>query len=188
MTRVYRPAPTSSSTTPAPPCKFCNRRHGDGFSVSKLRKSIKLRIRYCQRSGTATSAINCPATSSITIWDGSVPPLSRSTIVAAGMPTTTSRAAATDAASQCHSAPVRYRAASHQTSSPTADPQVPGAGRRKPTPKKVATSHAQVVRGGPPASGTALARCTLRTAVPACCLVAFDLHRSIRLVRVVDGT
>lgn len=54
--------------------------------MSKARKSIKPVRKVFHARGTAMSAINCPATSSITTICGSLLPKARDTRVAAGIP------------------------------------------------------------------------------------------------------
>ena len=54
--------------------------------ISKARKNIKPASKLFHESGTAISAMSCPATSSITTNWGSFSPDARATRVAAGMP------------------------------------------------------------------------------------------------------
>src|ERR1700761_2125554 len=91
-------------------------------------------------------AIHCPATSSMTTCPGSARLLSRSTIVAAGIPIATATSAA---ARVSHEIGPRARGSSfpaaNQSSAAAAEPQDPGPGRSLPAPKNVATLHAQTV-------------------------------------------
>src|SRR5579872_5266406 len=109
--------------------------------MSKIRKSIKADKKVFHASGTAISDTSCPATSSITTNCGSFAPDIRETLVAAGMPmAVTSKARPITAGSRNKDGRVEAKAAQRITV--TADPQVPGPGRNRPMPKKVAISMA----------------------------------------------
>lgn len=136
------PAATSSRTIPVPSGSLSNCRTGGGFTISNARKSIKPARKVFHASGTAMSAINCPATSSITTICGSFLPDACETRVAAGIPTAMTTTAKASAAtvrrfggSQWHTAP--------QSTTVAADPHVPGPGFSRPIPKKVAIAVAQ---------------------------------------------
>src|SRR6476646_11445028 len=124
---------------PVPPGSASRRRRGNGFTMSKLRKSIKPASMYFQFTGTAINAIIWPATSSISTNPVSVIPLSRATTVDGGIPisvTSTETAVATGTSQ----ADEIQRLAAHQTAIVTADAQVPEPGWRCPMPKNVAIS------------------------------------------------
>ncbi len=71
---------------PVPSGSRSSRRIGNGFQISKTRKSIRPARNVFQASGTAMSATSCPATSSMTTNCGSFKPEARATRVAAGIP------------------------------------------------------------------------------------------------------
>ena len=144
---AYSPAPTSSITIPLPSGSCSNLRIGNGFRMSNTRKSIKPAKRDFQATGAPTKVINWPATSSMTTNCGSLRPLARATAVAAGIPMNTTRIAARIAAAASHETGIQ-RAMTHQSMTVAAEPQVPGPGFRRPTPKNVATSVAQSGAGG----------------------------------------
>lgn len=133
------PAATSSSTMPVPAGNFSSCRTGGGFRISKIRKSIKPARKVFHVSGTEISAISCPATSSITTNCGSLVPDARATWVDAGMPIRVTRSAAAIPTGIRSVGLNSYAAADHNRTV-AADPQVPGPGRIRPMPKKVATA------------------------------------------------
>src|ERR1700731_241909 len=124
---------------PVPPGSASRRRRGNGFTMSKLRKSIKPASMYFQCSGTAITAIIWPATSSITTNPGSSIPLSRATTVEGGMPIKVTSVATTMAAGTSQADGSQWFAA-HQSPIVTAEAQVPEPGCKCPIPKKVAIS------------------------------------------------
>ena len=143
---------------PVPSGRRSSWRIGGGFTISNPRKSIKPSSRDFHAIGTAISVISCPATSSMTTNCGSFNAEARATRVAAGIPTQQSlrsqqeppRAARTGAS---------QRASSHHRRTVAAEPQVPGPGCKRPTPKNVAISVAQEgARGGTVAGQLALGR------------------------------
>src|ERR1700678_11822 len=86
--QAYNPAATSSKTMPQPSGSFSMRRMGNGLRMSKMRKSRNATAMCCQ-SGWKTApsrVIQTPATSSMTTKPGSLRPLSRAAMVAAGTP------------------------------------------------------------------------------------------------------
>src|SRR5208337_5174764 len=89
-------------------------------------------------------------TSSITTNCGSLIPDARATLVAAGMPMATTKAARRMLAPACQPTAIQ-RVSSHQRRTVAADPQLPGPGWSRPVPKKVATSVAQSGAGETPA-------------------------------------
>src|SRR5271170_4104005 len=111
--------------------------------MSKTRKSIKPARKVFQANGTAMSATSCPATSSMTTNCGSFNPEDRATSVAAGIPISVTTAAATIVA-QVRLAAGIPELANANNMTVANDPQVPGPGLRRPAPKKVATSVAQI--------------------------------------------
>ena len=127
---------------PVPSGSRSNRRIGNGFRISKTRKSIRPARNVFHAKGTAMRVTSCPATSSMTTNWGSSTPATRATRVAAGMPMSVTKAAATMVA-QVRLAAGMWELANHQTMTVATDPQVPGPGLRRPAPKKVATSVAQ---------------------------------------------
>src|SRR6266705_5591200 len=86
--------------------------------------------------------ISWAATSSITTNCGSFRPDARDTRVAAGIPMSTDMRARTLAAAGCEVAEIEC-ATIAQSRTVAAEPQLPGPGRRRPTPKKVAITVAQ---------------------------------------------
>src|ERR1700744_537653 len=136
---AYSPAPTSSIMIPVPSGSASNRRRGNGFTMSKLRKSIKPATRYFQCTGTPIRAIICPATSSITTNPGSSLPLSLATTVEGGMPARVIAIEASKATQICHCDGIQLHA-HHQSNTVTAEAHVPEPGCRWPMPKKVAMS------------------------------------------------
>src|SRR5271166_3035661 len=123
---------------PVPSGSFSRLRIGGGFTISNARKSIKPQSSGFQRIGHAISVTNCPATSSMTACDGSFLPQPRASRVAAGIPmavVTTIRKRIMGMRAEGGSC----AASSHQSSAAASDPHVPGPGRRRPAPKKVAT-------------------------------------------------
>src|SRR5580693_8371013 len=136
------PAATSSSTIPVPSGSFSSCRTGGGLTMSNALKSIRLARKVFHASGTAISAISCPATSSMTTNCGSFAADARATRVAAGMPTSATRTARA-MATGVRSEGVRPYAMAAQITTVAAEAQVPGPGCRRPIPKKVATVVAQ---------------------------------------------
>src|SRR5215469_9244025 len=112
---------------------------GGGFMMSNTRKSIKPASKGFQRMGHAIRVTSCPPTSSMTTCDGSFLPQPRASRVAEGMPTAviimirTMITGIRAVAGSCVASP-------HQSSTAASEPHVPGAGRRRPTPKEVATA------------------------------------------------
>src|SRR6478609_244473 len=137
---------------PVPPGSASRRRRGKGFTMSKLRKSIKPASRYFQCSGTAIKAIICPATSSITTNPGSLMPLSRATTVEGGIPITVTTKEITSAERVSHAAGSQWPAP-HQSKTVTAAAHVPEPGCKWPMPKKVAISQERRDLGGPVEDG-----------------------------------
>jgi hypothetical protein len=127
---------------PTPSGSRSRRRIGGGLTISNARKSIKPSNRECHVIGAAIRVTSWPATSSITTNCGSFRPLARATRVAAGIPARTARAASDTAAQGRHCGAIE-RARTHHNRTINAELQVPGPGRKRPTPKKVATSAAQ---------------------------------------------
>src|SRR5215469_5004905 len=111
---------------------------GGGFMMSNTRKSIKPASKGFQRMGHAIRVTSCPPTSSMTTCDGSFLPQPRASRVAEGMPTAVMMMIRTMITGirantgSCVASP-------HQSSTVASEPHVPGAGRKRPTPKKVAT-------------------------------------------------
>src|SRR5690349_12950290 len=124
---------------PVPPGSASRRRRGNGFTMSKLRKSIKPASMYFQCSGTAIKAIICPATSSITTKPGSLMPLSRATTVEGGIPITVTATEITSAERVSHAAGIQWPAP-HHSKTVTAAAHVPDPGCKWPMPKNVAIS------------------------------------------------
>src|SRR5207302_9646409 len=161
---AYSPAPRSSTTIPVPSGNRSSRRIGNGFQISKIRKSIRTERKVFQASGTAMSATSCPATSSITTNGGSFKPEERATSVAAGIPMRVTAAAAMKVA-QVRLAGGMRKLTNPHTIIVANDPHVPGPGLRRPAPKKVATSVAQSGEAGRYASATAGGTPALRSLV-----------------------
>ena len=151
---AYRPAPKSSTTIPVPSGSRSSRRMGNGFKISKTRKSIRPARNVFQASGTAMRAVSCPATSSITTNCGSLSPEARATRVAAGMPMSVTSAAAM-MVDQERLAWGIAKLASAQRTTVASDAHVPGPGLSRPAPKKVATAVAQSGARGRDAPATA---------------------------------
>ena len=103
------------------------------------------------------SATSCPATSSITTNCGSLIPEPRQTNVAAGIPISVTAAAATTVASVRLPAGMRELASPHKIIVDN-EPQVPGPGLSRPTPKKVAV---KVAHNGAGRKGSAAPRSTV---------------------------
>src|ERR1035437_8222020 len=112
---------------------------GNGFQISKTRKSIRPARNVFQPSGTARSVTSCPATSSMTTNCGSFKPEERATRVAAGIPMRVTAAAAMMVAQTRSATGIRKLANAHRITVAN-DPQVPGPGLRRPAPKNVAVS------------------------------------------------
>src|ERR1700704_374842 len=125
---------------PVPPGSDSRRRRGNGFTMSKLRKSIKPASMYFQFTGTAINAIIWPATSSITTNPGSLIPLSRATTVDGGMPISV-RSPETAIETGTSEAIGSHLLAAHQRATVMAEAHVPEPGCRCPIPKKVAIIH-----------------------------------------------
>jgi hypothetical protein len=151
---AYSPAPRSSTTIPVPSGSRSSRRIGNGFQISKTRKSIRPARKVFQASGTAMTATSCPATSSTTTNCGSFKPEERATSVAAGIPMRVTAAAAIMVA-QARFATGIWELANAHTKTVANEPHVPGPGLRRPVPKKVATSVAQTGAPGRDAPATA---------------------------------
>ena len=132
---------------PLPSGNCSSRRMGNGFQISKTRKSIKPARKVFQASGTAMSVTSCPATSSMTTNCGSFEAEARATAVAAGIPMRVTAATAMIVAQVRLAAGICELARAH-TITVASDPQVPGPGFRRPVPKKVATNVAHRGRGG----------------------------------------
>src|SRR5215467_2574089 len=113
--------------------------------MSNPRKSIKPASRVFHDSGTNSNVIHWPATSSITTFSGSLRPELLATTVAAGIPATTTIRMQHPRTAGC-SLPAIPRARTSHTNVAASDPQVPGPGRKLPSPKQVAVSDTQ--RGG----------------------------------------
>ena len=114
--------------------------------MSKARKRSKASSACGQFAGAAARAIHWPQTSSSTTCPGSSRPLSRATIVPAGMPTANARSAPVrERNAICVTERCAKRATKNQSSVAAIDPQVPGPGFPNPVPKKVAAVHAQSV-------------------------------------------
>jgi hypothetical protein len=152
--KAKMPAATSSSTIPAPSGSFSSCRTGGGLTISKALKSIRPARKVFHARGTAIRAIIWPATSSMTTNCGSLMADARATRVAAGIPITVTNAAMAmaigvrkDAVSVC--------ATAAQIATVAADAQVPGPGRTRPIPQKVASSVAHCGAHGRDAPATA---------------------------------
>src|ERR1051326_3302688 len=124
---------------PVPPGSASRRRRGNGFTMSKLRKSIKPASMYFQFTGTAINAIIWPATSSITTNPGSLMPLSRATTVEGGIPISVTSTEIAIAVGIIQAEGISSPAA-HQIAIVTAAAHVPEPGCKCPMPKKVAIS------------------------------------------------
>jgi hypothetical protein len=109
--------------------------------MSKARKSIKPARKVFHASGTAMSAIICPATSSMTTICGSFEPSDRETWVAAGIPIAMTATAITAATIDRFSGGKKWANPAH-SSTVAAEPQVPGPGLQYPSPQKVPTKFA----------------------------------------------
>src|ERR1700689_4481577 len=127
---------------------------GNGFRISKTRKSIRPARNVFQARGTAMSVTSWPATSSITTNCGSLRPEERATRVAAGIPISVTSAAATTVDQFRLGAGIARVANAHRITV-ASDVQVPGPGLSRPTPKNVATSVAQSGARGRDAPATA---------------------------------
>jgi hypothetical protein len=128
-------------------------RTGGGLTISNARKSIKPASSAGHPMGHVTSVSSCPATSSITTCDGSFLPHPRASRVAAGMPIATTTAVSTTITG-IRAAEGRCEANSHHNNTVASDPHVPGPGRNRPAPKKVATRVAHRGAGGPISPGS----------------------------------
>src|ERR1700730_13237465 len=134
---------------PTPSGRRSSWRTGGGLTISNALKSIKPNSRDCHVVGAAIRVMSWPATSSMTTNCGSLRLLARATCVAAGIPTRNAVRANRAAAQGCQLCAIQ-RATSHHSRTVAAEPQVPGPGRRYPTPKKVATIVAQRGASLPP--------------------------------------
>src|SRR5271169_116741 len=131
---------------PVPSGSFSKLRIGGGFTISNARKSIKPASSGFHRRGHAIRVTSWPATSSITTCRGSFSPQRRASRVAAGIPmavTTTISRTATGMRASAGMCDAR----SHHSRTVASDPQEPGADRRRPAPKKVATRLAHLGAG-----------------------------------------
>ena len=150
------PASTSSRTTPQPPGRLWAMSTGPGFQMSKRRNSRKGALRRAAHSSqgwgcrvtvnsSGVRANHIPAHSSMTMQEGSFCPVSRTTASAAHTATRVSArgaASSTQGVQEAGKAPTPHTSSS-QTSRPASVPQVPGAGRRYPLPKPVASHQAR---------------------------------------------
>ena len=121
--------------------------------MSNTRKSIKPASSPCHTMGHAMSVTSCPATSSITTCGGSFLPQPRASRVAAGIPTATTSTISSKMTG-IRADGGRCDPSSHHNNAVASEPQVPGAGRKRPTPKNVATSVAH--RGAAEFTGASL--------------------------------
>src|SRR5580658_2429471 len=152
--RAKIPAATSSSMIPVPSGSLSSCRTGGGLTMSNALKSIRLARKVFHARGTAIRAISWPATSSMTTNWGSLTPDARATRVAAGIPTSVTRAAMA-ITTGVRTDGVNWCAMTAQITTVAVDAQVPGAGGRRPMPKKVATSDAQSGARGRDATASA---------------------------------
>src|SRR5579859_1440580 len=124
---------------PHPPGARSRLRAGNGLTTSKSLKSTKpASSHFHVASGSKRSVSICPTTSSITTCPGSTRPKNFSAPFAAQTPKAPMpiTAAATITTSQWCAKGSRPMPATRPN--PTADPAVPGASGKKPTPKQVA--------------------------------------------------
>src|SRR5262249_53948645 len=110
--------------------------------MSNPRKSIKPASRVFHDTGANSNVIHWPATSSRTTFCGSLAPELLDSTVAAGIPATTTIRMKHPRTAGC-SLPAIPRDSTNHTNVAASDPQVPGPGRKLPSPKKVAVSDAQ---------------------------------------------
>src|SRR3989475_6179615 len=129
----------SSTMTPAPPRSACAFPAGNGFTMSKTRNSAKVTASTGSVSGSARTDSVMPATSSITMAPGSLPPSARSACSAAHVPIRVT-------ATKKRTRPARENGTSHSRSTVSALATVPGATGAHPAPPTVAmTSATRVV-------------------------------------------
>src|SRR3989442_2209077 len=129
----------SSTMTPAPPGSACAFPAGNGFTMSKRRKSTNATTSTGTVSGRTSTESVIPATSSITIAPGSLVPSARSACPAAHVPITVT-------ARKKRTRPGRENGTSHSRSTVSALATVPGATGARPAPPTVAmTSATRVV-------------------------------------------
>src|SRR5438034_1369362 len=129
----------SSTMTPAPPRSACAFPAGNGFTMSKTRNSAKATASTGSVSGSARTDSVMPATSSITMAPGSLPPSARSACSAAHVPIRVT-------ATKKRTRPARENGTSHSRSAVSALATVPGATGAHPAPPTVAmTSATRVV-------------------------------------------
>src|SRR2546425_5207657 len=129
----------SSTMTPAPPRSACAFPAGNGFTMSKTRNSAKATASTGSVSGSARTDSVMPATSSITMAPGSLPPSARSACSAAHVPIRVT-------ATKKRTRPARENGTSHSRSTVSALATVPGATGAHPAPPTVAmTSATRVV-------------------------------------------
>src|SRR2546422_863336 len=129
----------SSTMTPAPPGSACAFPAGNGFTMSKTRNSAKATASTGSVSGSARTDSVMPATSSITMAPGSLPPSARSACSAAHVPIRVT-------ATKKRTRPARENGTSHSRSTVSALATVPGATGAHPAPPTVAmTSATRVV-------------------------------------------
>ena len=96
--------------------------------------------------GANNNVIHCPATSSMTTNCGSFAPEAFAVNVAARMPIAVTATAIPARVSVCQAGETN-RLTPSQISTAANDPQVPGPGRNRPTPKKVAIKVAHIGAG-----------------------------------------
>jgi len=147
MPRPYAPAATSSSMIPHPPeaCSSC--RAGNGFTMSRNRKRIKPPSHQRHEPpGHRRSVSICPTTSSITTCPGSVRPKNFSAPLAAQTPSAARLNAAAPIIAISHDRLSGSRPIASISPTPTAEPAVPGATGKYPTPKQVAIQTAGPAR------------------------------------------
>src|SRR5579884_3659322 len=137
----------SSIMIPQPPAKRSARRAGNGFTTSNKRKSPNPARRIFQEAtGVTRNVIICPASSSITTCPGSIFPKNFSACPAAQTPGKKTSTMTAHKSTFRHTG-VRSAAFSAATRpTPTAEPMVPGAMGKYPTPPTVAIQTATVRR------------------------------------------
>src|SRR5436189_1197440 len=138
-------AASASSTSTAPSTgtpaarSACAFPAGNGFTMSKTRNSAKATASTGSVSGSARTDSVMPATSSITMAPGSLPPSARSACSAAHVPIRVT-------ATKKRTRPARENGTSHSRSAVSALATVPGATGAHPAPPTVAmTSATRVV-------------------------------------------
>src|SRR5581483_1877401 len=127
----------SSTITPMPPVRAWLSRAGNGFQMSKRRKSRNAvtSTGMLRGSGSRTTERSMPATSSMTITPGSLRPSARSTREPAQTPSTVTTASATTMRG-------RVRGRSQIATAVTRLPTVPDATGEYPAPNTLATTKA----------------------------------------------